>query len=113
MFSLFLQGNASMSTYNSAIAHRIVGQTVDFKQLLRMEPDSGTTNIRNVNSSHWKRWLGPDHRCLAPFTSFSEYDTIEARKRLSGSQVARADPWSPLPLCGRTGPPSGRPRKAR
>lgn len=56
------------------------GKTVDFKQLLRMEPDSGTTNIRNVNSAHWKRWLGPEHRCLVPFTSFSEYDTIDGRK---------------------------------
>src|SRR5437667_10158559 len=38
------------------------GKPVDFKQLLRMEPDSGTTNIRNVNSSHWKRWLDQEHR---------------------------------------------------
>src|SRR5258708_32000273 len=29
------------------------GKTVDFKQLLRMEPDNGTTNIRNTNSSTW------------------------------------------------------------
>lgn len=42
-----------------------------------MEPDSGTTNIRNVSSAHWKRWLGPENRCLVPFTSFSEYETIE------------------------------------
>jgi putative SOS response-associated peptidase YedK len=25
-------------------------------------------------------WLGPEHRCFAPFTSFSEYDTINGRK---------------------------------
>ncbi|WP_442869761.1 hypothetical protein [Bradyrhizobium sp. CCBAU 65884] len=25
------------------------GKTVDFKELLRIEPDSGTTNIRNVS----------------------------------------------------------------
>ncbi|OKO72310.1 hypothetical protein AC629_38245 [Bradyrhizobium sp. NAS80.1] len=56
------------------------GRKVDFKELLRMEPDSGTTNIRNTNSSHWKRWLGPDNRCLVPFTSFSEYDTIDGKK---------------------------------
>lgn len=56
------------------------GKQVDFKELLRMEPDSGITNIRNTNSSHWKRWLGPEHRCLVPFTSFSEYDTIDGRK---------------------------------
>ncbi len=46
----------------------------DFKSLLRMEPDSGTTNIRNTSSAHWKRWLGPANRCLVPFTSFSEFN---------------------------------------
>lgn len=46
----------------------------DFKQLLRMEPDGGVTNIRNTTSKHWKRWLGPDHRCVVPFTSFSEFN---------------------------------------
>jgi putative SOS response-associated peptidase YedK len=56
------------------------GKTVDFKELLRMEPDSGTTNIRNVGSAHWKRWLGPDNRCLVPFTSVSEYDTVDGKK---------------------------------
>jgi putative SOS response-associated peptidase YedK len=58
------------------------GKTVDFKELLRMEPDSGTTNIRNVSSSHWKRWLGPESRRLVPFTSFSECDTIDGKKTL-------------------------------
>jgi putative SOS response-associated peptidase YedK len=32
-----------------------------------MEPDSGTTNIRNTGSKHWKRWLGVESRCLVPF----------------------------------------------
>jgi putative SOS response-associated peptidase YedK len=39
-----------------------------------MEPDSGTTNIRNVNSKHWKRWLAIENRCVVPFTSFSEFN---------------------------------------
>jgi putative SOS response-associated peptidase YedK len=56
------------------------GQQVDFNELLKKEPDSGVTNIRNVSSAHWKRWLGPDNRCLVPFTSFSEYDTIDGKK---------------------------------
>jgi putative SOS response-associated peptidase YedK len=56
------------------------GRTVDFNELLRLEPDSGTTNIRNTSSSHWKGWLAPDNRCLVPFTSFSEYDTIDGKK---------------------------------
>lgn len=47
---------------------------IDFKELLRLEPDGGTTNIRNTASPHWKRWLGPKNRCLVPFTSFSEFN---------------------------------------
>jgi hypothetical protein len=42
--------------------------------------DPGVTNIRNVTSPHWRRWLVPEHRCLVPFTSFSEYDTIDGKK---------------------------------
>jgi putative SOS response-associated peptidase YedK len=34
--------------------------------------DPGVTNIRNVKSPHWRGWLGPESRCLVPFTSFSE-----------------------------------------
>ena len=37
--------------------------------------DPGVTNIRNVASPHWRRWLGVQHRCLVPFTSFSEIDS--------------------------------------
>jgi putative SOS response-associated peptidase YedK len=50
------------------------GKPVQFDELLRMEPDSGTTNIRNTDSTHWKRWLGVEHRCVVPFTSFSEFN---------------------------------------
>jgi putative SOS response-associated peptidase YedK len=42
--------------------------------------DGGTTYIHNVNSAHWKRWLVSDHRCLIPFTFFSEYDKIDGKK---------------------------------
>jgi putative SOS response-associated peptidase YedK len=34
--------------------------------------DPGITNVRNTASSHWRRWLGVENRCLVPFTSFSE-----------------------------------------
>ena len=44
--------------------------------------DPGVTNIRNVKSPHWRRWLGPEHRCLVPLTSFSEYDTDLAGKKV-------------------------------
>src|SRR6476619_2924373 len=53
------------------------GAPVDFKQLLRMEPDGGTTNIRNVKSKHWTRWLGAENRCVVPFNSFSEFNKAE------------------------------------
>src|SRR5947207_12911508 len=39
-----------------------------------------TTNIRNTNSPHWRRWLGPDSRCLVPFTSFCEYADTKPKK---------------------------------
>ncbi|WP_224007838.1 SOS response-associated peptidase [Aureimonas sp. SA4125] len=42
--------------------------------------DPGVTNIRNTKSPHWRRWLGPEHRCLVPLTSFSEYDTVDGKK---------------------------------
>jgi putative SOS response-associated peptidase YedK len=50
------------------------GTPYDFKELLRMERDTGITNIRNVSSKHWKQWLGLEHRCVVPFTSFSEFN---------------------------------------
>jgi putative SOS response-associated peptidase YedK len=50
------------------------GQPIDFKELLRMEPDSGTTNIRNTAGRHWQRWLAQANRCVVPFTSFSEFN---------------------------------------
>jgi putative SOS response-associated peptidase YedK len=53
---------------------RAKGKEVDFAGLLRMEPDCGTTNVRNTSSAHWKPWLVPERRCLVPFTSFSEFN---------------------------------------
>ena len=61
--------------------------------------DPGVTNIRNVSSPHWRRWLGIEHRCLVPFTSFSELDADPARLATtrSGLPLARIDhsPSSP------------------
>lgn len=34
--------------------------------------DRGVTNVRNTASPHWRRWLGVEHRCVVPFTSFAE-----------------------------------------
>lgn len=38
--------------------------------------DSGVTNVRNVASPHWRRWLGVEARCVVPFTSFSENEAL-------------------------------------
>ena len=38
--------------------------------------DPGITNVRNVKSPHWRRWLGVDNRCVVPFTSFSENEVL-------------------------------------
>ena len=42
--------------------------------------DRGVTNIRNVGSPHWRRWTGEAHRCVVPFTSFSENDNDSSGK---------------------------------
>ena len=38
--------------------------------------DPGVTNVRNVASPHWRRWLGVESRCVVPFTSFSEPEPL-------------------------------------
>ena len=56
---------------------RAKGNAVDFDDLLKMEPDKGTTNIRRTESRHWGPWLGVESRCLVPFTAFNEPDQVE------------------------------------
>lgn len=36
--------------------------------------DKGVTNVRNVSSPHWRRWLGIESRCVVPATEFAEPD---------------------------------------
>jgi putative SOS response-associated peptidase YedK len=38
--------------------------------------DPGVTNIRNLKSPHWRRWLGVENRCVVPFNSFSENEKL-------------------------------------
>jgi putative SOS response-associated peptidase YedK len=72
---------------------RAKGKEVDFAELLKMEPDAGTTNVRNTTSTHWKPWLTPAHRCLVPFTAFSEPGRdAEGRYRPVWFQMAGDDP---------------------
>lgn len=43
------------------------------------------TNIRNIKSAHWRPLLGVAHRCLVPFTAFSEYEDASPK----GKKVIR------------------------
>jgi putative SOS response-associated peptidase YedK len=47
---------------------------------LQGKPDCGVTNIRNITSPHWRRWLGPQNRCLVPWTTFCEYEDTKPKK---------------------------------
>lgn len=72
---------------------RAKGKAVDFPKLLEMEPDSGTTNVRNTASPHWRPWLEPANRCLVPFTAFSEPGRdAEGKYRLIWFKLAGNDP---------------------
>lgn len=42
-------------------------------QFIKGSADGGVTNVRNVFSPHWRRWLGVENRCVVPATEFSEY----------------------------------------
>jgi hypothetical protein len=87
------------------------GKPVEFKELLRMEPDGGTTNIRNVKSKHWTRWLGTENRCVVPFNSFSEFNKAEGGDIWFALDETPPSPASPA--SGPIGRPSGRSRKAK
>ncbi len=44
--------------------------------LVGKKSDPGVTNVRNTESAHWRRWLGPENRCVVPFTSFAENEVL-------------------------------------
>ena len=52
------------------------GMPSPFEALKGKNRDPGVTNIRNVASPRWKRWLGVESRCVVPFSSFSENETL-------------------------------------
>lgn len=66
---------------------RAKGKKVDFDALLKMEPDGGTTNVRNTSSKHWKRWLEVGNRCVVPVTRFAEPD---AASKVEGGRTPNA-----------------------
>ena len=58
--------------------------------------DPGVTNVRNVASPHWRRWLGVESRCVVPFTSFSENEALARRLAAAGLVRARREPAARL-----------------
>lgn len=67
----------------------VVREGDDGREILRMRwgmPGPSTfggapiTNIRNTDSSWWRRWLGPESRCVVPASSFCEYADTKPRK---------------------------------
>ena len=79
------------------------GQVVDFAELSKLEPDAGTTNVRNIYdpqkqrwNQHWNRWMGVEHRCVVPFTSFSEFDSAVVGGKKVGDTWFALDDSRPL-----------------
>ena len=93
---------------------RAKGGEIDFDQLLRIEPDKGTTYVRNTASAHWKPHLAPESRCVVPFTSFSEPDQVGGSLQPSGSRSTRRDRSPSSPASGSAITPAcARSRRAR
>ena len=60
------------------------------------------TNIRNVGSPHWRRWLGKAIRCVVPATAFCEYADTKPLKTPIWFALSEARPlfafaglWTP------------------
>ncbi|MCZ8158947.1 MAG: SOS response-associated peptidase family protein [Rhizobiaceae bacterium] len=43
-------------------------------------PDTGVTNIRNIEYRHWQPWRSVEHRCHVPWTTFCEWEDSKPRK---------------------------------
>ncbi|TIQ28395.1 MAG: SOS response-associated peptidase [Mesorhizobium sp.] len=46
--------------------------------------DYGTTNIRKTNYFHWQQYLGVEHRCVVPVTSFAEPSPVDVKDPETG-----------------------------
>jgi putative SOS response-associated peptidase YedK len=57
-------------------SHGALGMPSPFEVLKGKNRDPGATNIRNVSSRHWRRWLGVENRCVVPFSSFAENEVL-------------------------------------
>ena len=67
--------------------------------------DPGVTNVRNVTSPHWQRWLGIGNRCVVPFTSFAENEILPRGSRPPvWFALDESRPLASSPASGRAGP---------
>ena len=69
--ALYLAAKDSANKLIQKMGHNISPD--EFEEMVRLEPDRGTHNVRNTDSAHWKRWLRPEFCCIVPFTSFAEF----------------------------------------
>jgi putative SOS response-associated peptidase YedK len=58
--------------------------------------DRGTTNIRNPSYAHWRRWMGIEHRCVVPATSFAEPSPTKDRNGKTPNVWFALDDSEPL-----------------
>ena len=93
---------------------RAKGTEFDFAELLKMEPDKGTTNVRNTSTPPVRSTptgaLGsgrPTAAWSASRPSPSPTRTMSAPARTSGSPSTTAGPWPSLPASGRRMPACG------
>jgi putative SOS response-associated peptidase YedK len=47
-----------------------------FEGLKGKNRNPSVTNIRNVASPHWRRWLELENRCVVPSSSFSDNEVL-------------------------------------
>lgn len=69
------------ATKKRADKKRAKGDVIDdaaFAEMMKVEPDKGTTNIRKAYLKHWQQWLGVPNRCVVPITTFAEPDPNSA-----------------------------------
>lgn len=66
------------------------------------KPDYGVTNIRNLDSPHWRGWTGVRNRCVVPWTAFCEYEDTKPRKTARWFAISDKQPlaffagiWTP------------------
>jgi len=62
--------------HEGEVLESVVTAKRDKAAALNFLNDPDVTNVRNVSSPHWRRWLGVESRCVVPFTSFSENEVL-------------------------------------